>query len=76
MSVILLTDMQDFSIICAICKKAPKIVGQYIRMACMCDDDVRCVHLDDINNPEHKWRFYLLDRKTELYTYANDQRLD
>jgi len=65
---------QKLNLVCAICKKAPKVVGKYIRMTCMCDDECRIIHLDDINNPEHEWRFYLLNGRTNQY--ANDQGLD
>jgi len=71
-----MTNHKKYDILCAICKKATKIVGKHIRMTCMCDDEYRIIHLDDINNPEHTWRFYLLDGRTNQYANANDQRLD
>lgn len=42
-------------------------------MRCMCDEEVRTLHVDDINNPEYRWRFYLLN---ERLINENDQRLD
>lgn len=68
--------MRDFSIVCSICKRAPKIINSYIRMRCMCDEEVRILHLNDIKNPEHRWRFYLLSSKDIAYADAYDQRLD
>jgi len=64
--------MRDFFILCSICKRAPRVVNSYIRMTCMCDEEARILHLDDIKNPEHSWRFYLLDKKDDHYAYAND----
>jgi hypothetical protein len=44
-------------------------------MTCMCDDEIRSIHLNDIKSPEHTWRFYLLEND-EYYAYENDKRLD